>query len=69
MNILHQKIREMGRRTVTENQITKKKKKKILDLEACAMCQDSTEEGRSSAAWDHQGHFMDQATLGLGFEE
>lgn len=55
---------------MTENQITKKKKKKkILDLEACAMCQDSTEEGRSSAAWDHQGHFMDQATLGLGFEE
>ena len=56
-------------RTVTENQITKKKKKKVLDLEACEMCQDSTEEGRSRVAWDHQGHFMDQATLDLGFEE
>ena len=33
------------------------------------MCQDSAEEGKSSAAWDQQGHFMDQATLDLGVEE
>lgn len=54
-------------RTVTENQITKKKKKKSPRFGS--MCQDSAEEGRSSAAWDQQGHFMDQATLDLGVEE
>ena len=62
-----------GAHTSLENSDRKpnyqKKKKKVLDLETFEMCQDSTEEGRSRVAWDHQGHFMDQATLDLGFEE
>lgn len=55
-------------RPVTENQIITTKQ--VLDLEACAMCQESTEEGRPHAVPGIiRASFMNQATRDVGFEE